>query len=113
MRAARERLRGKSTVIPSPDHTREVPGPRIAGIRVPTLVIHVQDDTLQPYQNAEFFFTTIPDSHILSFQRGGHIVSLIEVGEVGSAVQRHILDNAGKLCAQVFVPEATRVREEL
>ena len=113
MRAARERLRGKSTVIPSPDHTREVPGSRIAGIRVPTLVIHAQDDTLQPYQNAEFFFTTIPDTHILSFQKGGHIVSLIEVEEVGSAVQKPILDNAGKLCAQVFAPEATGVREEL
>ena len=110
MRAARERLRGKSTVIPSSYGDIEY---TVHGSGSDVLVIHAQDDTLQPYQNAEFFFTTILDSHILSFQKGGHIVSLIEVGEVGSAVQRHILDNAGKLCAQVFAPESAEVIEEL
>ncbi len=73
------------------DHTQEVPGSRIAGIRVPTLVIHAQDDTLQPYRNAEFFSSTIPDVRLLSFRKGGHIVALIEADEVGSTVQKHIL----------------------
>jgi len=52
------------------DHTREVPGPRISGIRVPTLVIHAQDDTLQPYCNAEFFSSAIPGARLLNFQTG-------------------------------------------
>ncbi len=93
------------------DHTREVPGPRIAGIRVPTLVIHAQDDTLQPYRNAEFFSSTIPGARLLSFQTGGHIAALIEAA-VGSAVQKHLLDNAGERHAQVPVPEAAEVGGE-
>jgi pimeloyl-ACP methyl ester carboxylesterase len=91
------------------DHTREVPGPRIAGIQIPTLVIHAQDDTLQPYQNAEFFSNTIPDTHLLSFQKGGHIVALIEVDEVSSAVQKHILANSNDLRFQIPAPESTEV----
>jgi pimeloyl-ACP methyl ester carboxylesterase len=94
------------------DHTREVPGPRIAGIRVPTLVIHAQDDTLQPYRNAEFFSSTIPGARLLSFQAGGHIAALIEAAAVGSAVQKHILDNAGELHAQAPAPEAAEARVE-
>ena len=88
------------------DHTREVPGPRVAGIRVPTLVIHAQDDTLQPYRNAEFFSSTIPHARLLSFQKGGHIVALIEVDEVGSTVQKHVLANPNELCVQVSAPES-------
>jgi pimeloyl-ACP methyl ester carboxylesterase len=87
------------------DHTREVPGTRVAGIRVPTLVIHAQDDTLQPYRNAEFFASTIPDAHLLRFQKGGHIVALIEAEDVREAIQKHILVNAGKMFSQVPTPE--------
>ncbi len=94
------------------DHTREVPGPRISGIRVPTLVIHAQDDTLQPYRNAEFFASTIPGSRLLSFQKGGHIVSLIESDEVGSTVQKHMHANAGELFAQDSAPASMGVRKE-
>jgi 2-hydroxy-6-oxonona-2,4-dienedioate hydrolase len=94
------------------DHTREVPGPRIAGIRVPTLVIHAQDDTIQPYRNAEFFSSTIPGARRLGFQAGGHIAALIEAAAVGSAVQQHLLDNAGERHAQVPVPEAAEVGGE-
>ena len=87
------------------DHTREVPGPRIAGIHVPTLVIHAQDDTLQPYRNAEFFSSTIPVACLLSFPEGGHVVAFIEQEAVGSAVQQHIRDNAGEPRAQVLIPD--------
>jgi 2-hydroxy-6-oxonona-2,4-dienedioate hydrolase len=81
------------------DHTREVPGPRIAGIRVPTLVIHAQDDTLQPYRNAECFASTIPGARLLGFSAGGHIAALIEGEAVHSAVRKHILDHAPGLHA--------------
>lgn len=95
------------------DHTREVPGPRIVGIRVPTLVIHAQDDTLQPYRNAEYFCSTIPGAHLLSFQTGGHIVALIEMEAIRTAVQQHIRDNAGEQDAQAPTssPEMAGVRE--
>jgi 2-hydroxy-6-oxonona-2,4-dienedioate hydrolase len=94
------------------DHTREVPGTRIAGIRVPTLVIHAQDDMLMPYRNAEFFSSMIPGAHLLSFQTGGHIVALIEE-VVSTAVQQHIRDHAGEQDAQApaHSPEAAAIRE--
>jgi pimeloyl-ACP methyl ester carboxylesterase len=91
------------------DYTREVPGPRIAGIRVPTLVIHAQDDTIQPYRNAELFSSTIPGARLLSFPMGGHIVTFIEQA-VGSAVQRHLRDNAGEPPAQVPALETEEVK---
>jgi pimeloyl-ACP methyl ester carboxylesterase len=95
------------------DHTQEVPGSRIAGIRVPTLVIHAQDDTLQPYRNAEFFSSTIPDVRLLSFRKGGHIVALIEADEVGSTIQKHVLANLNERCVLVSTPESAEVRGEL
>jgi 2-hydroxy-6-oxonona-2,4-dienedioate hydrolase len=91
------------------DHTREVPGPRIAGIRAPALVIHARDDTLQPYRNAEFFSTTIPGARLLNFPAGGHIVALIEQEAVASAVQRHLRDSAGELHVEVPVSETVEV----
>ncbi len=94
------------------DYTREVPGPSIAGIRVPTLVIHAQDDTLQPYHNAEFFSSMLPGARLLSFPAGGHVVAFIEKEAVGSAVQKHILDNAGELRTPVPATEAPEVRVE-
>lgn len=86
------------------DYTREVPDTRIAGIRVPTLVIHAQDDTLQPYRNAEFFSATIPGARRLDFPAGGHVVTFIERETIGSAVQQHIRDNVGELPAQAPSP---------
>jgi hypothetical protein len=50
---------------------------------------------------------------VLSFQKGGHIVALIEGDEFGSTVQKHILANPNELYAQVSASESTRVREEL
>jgi pimeloyl-ACP methyl ester carboxylesterase len=106
MRAERLRLQGRSTVIPSPygdiEYTEHGIGPDV-------LVIHAQDDTLQPYRNAEFFASTIPDAYLLRFQNGGHIVALIEVEKVREAVQQHILAHAGEMFAQVPTPESAGV----
>jgi pimeloyl-ACP methyl ester carboxylesterase len=76
------------------DHTAAVPDRQIAAIEAPTLVIHAEDDTLQPYQNAAFFCATIPGARLLRFPAGGHFVGFIEQATVRAAVQRHILDNA-------------------
>jgi pimeloyl-ACP methyl ester carboxylesterase len=78
------------------DNTRALPGDRIAGIRAPTLAVHAEDDTLQLYDNAAFAAATIPGARLLSFERGGHFVVIIEQETVRAAVQRHILDNVGE-----------------
>jgi acyltransferase-like protein len=72
----------------------------------------IEDDMLMPYRNAEFFSSTIPGTHLLSFQTGGHIVALIEEA-VSTAVQQHIRDHAGEQDAQAPAPspEAAAIRE--
>lgn len=42
-------------------------------IKAPTLVIHAEDDTLQPYYYAEYTHEKIPNSTLLSFKEGGHM----------------------------------------
>jgi pimeloyl-ACP methyl ester carboxylesterase len=78
------------------DNTRSLPGDRITGIRAPTLIVHAEDDTLQLYDNATFAAATIPNARLLSFDRGGHFVVIIEQETIRAAVQRHILDNLGE-----------------
>lgn len=72
------------------DHYAELPNERIAGIRTPTLVVHAQDDTLQPYQNAIFASSTIPGARLLSFEKGGHFVMAIEEAIIRREVYNHI-----------------------
>ena len=72
------------------DHYAELPNERIAGIRTPTLVVHAEDDTLQPYQNAIFADSTIPGARLLSFEKGGHFVVAIEESIVTREVYKHI-----------------------
>jgi pimeloyl-ACP methyl ester carboxylesterase len=76
------------------DNRTRLPGGRIAAIRAPTLVLHAKDDTLQLYHNAEFAASTIPDARLVSFERGGHVVMIVEQSAVSEAVQRHIMANA-------------------
>ncbi|QUH25222.1 alpha/beta fold hydrolase [Serpentinicella alkaliphila] len=42
-------------------------------IKSPTLVIHAEDDTLQPFYYAEYTHEKIPNSTLLSFEDGGHM----------------------------------------
>lgn len=42
-------------------------------IKAPTLVIHAEDDTLQPFYYAEYTHEKIPNSTLLSFKEGGHM----------------------------------------
>ncbi len=76
------------------DHYAELPNERIAGIRTPTLVVHAQDDTLIPYQNAVFTSSTIPGARLLSFEKGGHFVVAIEKPFICSEIHKHIFDSA-------------------
>lgn len=76
------------------DNQTELPGERIVAISAPTLVLHAKDDTLQLYHNAEFAAATIPNARLVSFERGGHVVMIVEQRTVRSAVQWHIVTHA-------------------
>lgn len=73
------------------DNAGTLPGRRVADIKAPTLVIHAVDDTLQLYHNAEFAVSAIPDARLVSFERGGHLVMIVEQSRIRSATQEHIL----------------------
>lgn len=72
------------------DNRAELPGERIAAIKAPTLIVHARDDTLQLYHNAEFAEATIPDSKLMSFQHGGHVVMIVEQAKISAAAGEHI-----------------------
>jgi 2-hydroxy-6-oxonona-2,4-dienedioate hydrolase len=62
----------------------------ISAIRAPTLIVHARDDRLQLYHNAEFAAANIPNSRLLSFDAGGHLLVAVEQRAVRSEVSRFI-----------------------
>jgi len=72
------------------DNQATLPGIRIASIRAPTLLIHAKDDTLQRHQNAEYAASKIPDSKLVSYERGGHLLLAVELADIKKLVQEHI-----------------------
>jgi pimeloyl-ACP methyl ester carboxylesterase len=75
------------------DNKAAMPNERIASITAPTLIVHATDDTLQLYHNAQFAAATIPGSTLVSFDRGGHLLMIVEQPTISTAVQKHILDH--------------------
>lgn len=78
------------------DNRAALPGDRIAAIRAPTLIFHATDDTLQLYHNAEFAAATIPGARLVRFERGGHLLMVVEQATIRAAVKKHILDHASE-----------------
>lgn len=76
------------------DNEASLPGNRIAAITAPTLIVHAKDDLLQLYHNAEFAAATIPESEIMSYESGGHILIMVEQTAVKNAVREHIIGNS-------------------
>ena len=74
------------------DNTAKMPNERIAAIKAPTLIFHAIDDTLQLYHNAEYAASTIPDSRLVRFEKGGHLIISIEQSTIRTVMQKHILD---------------------
>ncbi len=72
------------------DNTATLPGPRIASITAPTLLVHAKDDLLQLYHNAEYAAATIPGARLMSFDTGGHLAVVVQQEPVGAAVRAHI-----------------------
>ncbi len=75
------------------DNRATLPGQRIDTIKAPTLIVHATDDTLQLYRNAEFAVSRIEGARLLSFERGGHLVVVVEQKRVRRVVQEHVLQN--------------------
>jgi pimeloyl-ACP methyl ester carboxylesterase len=75
------------------DNKAAMPNERIASITAPTLIVHATDDTLPLYHNAQFAAATIPGATLVSFDRGGHLVMVVEQSTISTAVQKHILDH--------------------
>jgi 2-hydroxy-6-oxonona-2,4-dienedioate hydrolase len=75
------------------DNKAAMPNERIAAIQAPTLIFHATDDTLQLYHNAEFAAATIPGARLVSFERGGHLLTFVEQAAIRTTMQEHILDH--------------------
>ena len=75
------------------DNKATMPNERIASIQAPTLIFHAKDDTLQLYHNAEFAASTIPGARLVSFERGGHLLMIVEQSTIRTVMHEHILDN--------------------
>jgi 2-hydroxy-6-oxonona-2,4-dienedioate hydrolase len=78
------------------DNTAKMPNERIAAIQTPTLVVHATDDMLQLYHNAEFAISTIPGAKLSRFERGGHLLMVVEQTAIQPKVKKHIIDNMNK-----------------
>ncbi len=82
------------------DNKATLPGERIAAIQAPTLVFHATDDTLQLYHNAAFAASTIPGARLVRFERGGHLLMIVEQSTIRTVMQKHILDRMSELFPQ-------------
>lgn len=76
------------------DNRAAMPNERIAAIQAPTLILHAVDDTLQIFHNAEFAASHIPGAQLIRFERGGHLLMVVEQDAIRAAVQQHIRDHA-------------------
>jgi 2-hydroxy-6-oxonona-2,4-dienedioate hydrolase len=72
------------------DNQAAMPGERVATIRAPTLVVHAKDDSLQLYRHAEFAAATIPVARLVGFERGGHLLMVVEQEAIRALLQAHL-----------------------
>jgi pimeloyl-ACP methyl ester carboxylesterase len=78
------------------DNIAAMPNERIAKIHAPTLIFHATDDTLQLFHNAEFATANIPGARLDRFERGGHMLIVIEQEKIRAETQALIRANASK-----------------
>jgi 2-hydroxy-6-oxonona-2,4-dienedioate hydrolase len=70
------------------DNKAAMPNERMAAIRAPTLIIHATDDTLQLFCNAEYAAANILGARLVSFNRGGHLLLVVEQKAIQAEVRR-------------------------
>jgi 2-hydroxy-6-oxonona-2,4-dienedioate hydrolase len=75
------------------DNKAAMPNERVAGVHAPTLIVHARDDALQLFHNAEYAAAQIQGAQLLSFEKGGHLVMVVEQTAIRAAVQKHIKEH--------------------
>jgi len=78
------------------DNQAAMPNERVALIQAPTLIFHARDDTLQLYRNAEFAASAIRGAQLVGFEKGGHLLVVVEQAAVRAGTRRHIVEHADK-----------------
>jgi pimeloyl-ACP methyl ester carboxylesterase len=82
-----------------------MPNERIASIRVPTLIFHARDDSLQLYRHAEFAASRIARARLIGFDRGGHLLMVVEQRKIRALLHQHLIEHAGQ---RSWLDDATR-----
>ena len=77
------------------DNTATMPNERVTAIRAPTLIVHATDDALQLFHNAEYAAAHIPGARLISFNRGGHLLLVVEQLAIQTEVRQFMLAHAG------------------
>ncbi|NGZ96510.1 MAG: hypothetical protein CV089_10375 [Nitrospira sp. WS110] len=77
------------------DNKATMPNERVAAIRAPTLIVHATDDALQLFHNAEYAAAHISGARLVPFNRGGHLLLLVEQSAIQTEVRQFILAHAG------------------
>jgi pimeloyl-ACP methyl ester carboxylesterase len=78
------------------DNRAAMPNERIASIRAPTLIFHARDDSLQLYRHAEFAASRIAHARLVGFDKGGHLLLVVEQSKIRELLQQHLIEHAGK-----------------
>lgn len=78
------------------DNKAAMPNELVAAIRAPTLIIHAADDALQLFRHAEYASAHIPGARLVSFDRGDHLLLVVEQSAIQEEVRRFILAHAGR-----------------
>jgi len=76
------------------DNSADMPNERIKAIQSPTLVFHALDDMLQLFHNAEYAEANIPLARLVSFDKGGHLLMIVEQERIREEIKRHILESS-------------------
>jgi pimeloyl-ACP methyl ester carboxylesterase len=58
----------------------------LTAVKVPTLIFHAKDDTLIDYSNAEYTKDLIPNSKLITFEKGGHGIFISEREHIKNAI---------------------------
>ncbi|MGE0100766.1 MAG: alpha/beta fold hydrolase [Blastocatellales bacterium] len=83
-------LRSKGAAF---DNRAAMPNERISAIKAPTQIFHATDDSLQLFRNAEFAGANIPGAKLHRYERGGHLLMIVEQERIRPLVQKFIRDN--------------------
>ena len=78
------------------DNKAAMPNERVAAIRSPTLIVHAKDDSLQLFHNAAYAAAHISGARLVSFNRGGHHLLVVEQAVIQAEIRRFILVHADR-----------------